>query len=137
MEGGQHFNNSQKLNVDNTLIIKSFVMFGPTRQHKSVYSILTVVMHITLLKPILTTRGASSSRRSMPQEVTSTRRRLTTMRIWMSLLIKKLEAVYNFDSLKLMSANVNLESCTHFEKVYCATDGAGNQIFCQFFNYTS
>jgi hypothetical protein len=40
------------------------------------------------------------------------------------LIIKKFEAVYNFHSSKLMSANINLESCNHFEKMHCATEGA-------------
>lgn len=40
------------------------------------------------------------------------------------LIIKKLEAVYNFNSLKLMSSNVNLESCVNLETMHCLVDGA-------------
>ena len=40
------------------------------------------------------------------------------------IIVKKFNAVVNFVTNKLMSANINLESCTNIEKQYCVTETA-------------
>lgn len=102
MGGGQHFNNSQKLKVDKMLIKKIEAKSKVIQISHKVWSDKATQVKVEQYSYCCHAYNT----------------------IQTHLIIKTFEAVYNFHSLKLMSANINLECCTHFEKMYCATDGA-------------